>query len=56
MNLEELQQGLIDLINSGDPVFANAAQQIHEMTEQAKAGQLSSSELKEILEEVKENS
>ena len=26
MNLEELQQGLIDLINSGDPVFANAAQ------------------------------
>lgn len=52
MNLDELQQQLADLVNSGDPVFANAAQQVNELTEQAKAGQLSSTELKEILEDM----
>ena len=52
MTLDELQQQLADLVNSGDPVFANAAQQVNELTEQAKAGQLSSSELKEILEDI----
>lgn len=52
MNLDELQQQLVDLINSGDPVFANAAQQVNELTEQAKAGQMSSAELKEILEDM----
>jgi len=51
MTLDELQQGLAELANSGDPVFAQAAQQINELTEQAKAGQLSSAELKEILED-----
>ena len=51
MTLDELQQGLAELANSSDPVFANAAQQINELTEQAKAGQLSSAELKEILED-----
>ena len=52
MNLDELQQQLADLVNSGDPVFANAAQQVNELTEQAKAGQLSSAELKEVLEDM----
>jgi uncharacterized FlaG/YvyC family protein len=52
MNLDELQQQLVELVNSGDPVFANAAQQVNELTEQAKAGQLSSAELKEILEDM----
>ena len=52
MTLDELQQQLADLVNSGDPVFANAAQQVNELTEQAKAGQLSSAELKEILEDM----
>ena len=52
MNLDELQQQLVELINSGDPVFANAAQQVNELTEQAKAGQMSSAELKEILEDM----
>lgn len=51
MNLDELQQGLAELINSGDPVFANAANTVQQLTEQAKAGQLSSAELKEILED-----
>ena len=52
MTLDELQQQLVELANSGDPVFAQAAQQVNELTEQAKAGQLSSAELKEILEDM----
>ena len=34
MTLDELQQGLVELANSGDSVFAQAAQQINELTEQ----------------------
>ena len=52
MTLDELQQGLAELANSGDPAFAQAAQQVNDLTEQAKAGQLSSAELKEILEDM----
>ena len=52
MTLDELQQGLADLANSGDPVFANAANNIQQMVEAAKAGQLQSAELKEILEDM----
>jgi uncharacterized FlaG/YvyC family protein len=52
MTLDELQQELVELANSGNEVFANAAQQVNELTEQAKAGQLSSAELKEILEDM----
>ena len=51
MTLDQLQQGLADLANSGDPVFANAANNIQQMVEAAKAGQLSTAELKEILED-----
>jgi len=49
MDLNQLQQQLADLANSGDPVFAQAANNIQQMVEAAKAGQLSSAELKEIL-------
>jgi hypothetical protein len=52
MTLDELQQQLADMINSGDPVFSNAAAQVQALTEQAKAGQLSSAELREILEDM----
>jgi uncharacterized protein YnzC (UPF0291/DUF896 family) len=52
MTLDELQQELVELANSGNEVFANAAQQVNELTEQAKAGQLSSAELREILEDM----
>ena len=51
MNLNELQQQLADLVNSGDPVFAQAASNVQQMVEAAKAGQLSGPELKEILED-----
>ena len=49
MNLDQLQQHLADLVNSGDPVFAQAAANIQQMVEAAKAGQLPPAELKEIL-------
>lgn len=51
MTLDELQQGLAEIANSGDSIFAQAANTVQELTEQAKAGQLSSAELKEILED-----
>jgi len=49
MDLNQLQQQLADLANSGDPVFAQAANNIQQMVEAAKAGQLAPAELKEIL-------
>ena len=49
MDLNQLQQQLADLVNSGDPVFAQAADNIQQMVEAAKAGQLAPAELKEIL-------
>jgi hypothetical protein len=49
MTLDELQQQLADLTNSGDPVFAQAAANIQQIVEAAKAGQLAPAELKEIL-------
>ena len=52
MNLDELQQGLAEIANSGDDIFAQAANTVQQLTEQAKAGQLSSAELKEILEDM----
>lgn len=49
MDLNQLQQQLADLTNSGDPVFAQAANNIQQMVEAAKAGQLAPAELREIL-------
>lgn len=49
MDLNQLQQQLANLANSGDPVFAQAANNIQQMVEAAKAGQMSSAELREIL-------
>jgi hypothetical protein len=52
MTVDELQQQLADLVNSGDEVFASAAANVNLLTEQAKAGEISSAELKEILEDM----
>jgi hypothetical protein len=49
MDLTQLQQQLADLTNSGDPMFAQAADNIQQMVEAAKAGQLAPAELREIL-------
>lgn len=52
MNLDELQQQLADIVNSGDEALAQAAANVHLLTEQARSGELSSAELKEILEDM----
>ena len=49
MNLDSIQQSLADIANSGDPVFATFAQQINQVVEQAKAGQMSNEEVAEIM-------
>ena len=51
MTLDELEQQLADLSNCGDPIFAQAAQYISQATAAAKAGQMSSAELTEILKD-----
>jgi hypothetical protein len=51
MNLDNLQHELAEIVNSGDPIFATFAQQINEIVEQAKAGQMTGPEAKEILED-----
>jgi hypothetical protein len=51
MNLDSLQHELAEIVNSRDPIFATFAQQINEIVEQAKSGQMSNAEVKEILED-----
>jgi hypothetical protein len=51
MNLDSLQHELAEIVNSGDPIFATFAQQINEIVEQAKAGHMTGTETKEILED-----
>ena len=53
MNLEQVYQELTDLANCGDVNFANAAQYVGTLAQQAQAGQMSPEELAEILEDVK---
>lgn len=49
MSLDQMQHTLAEIANSGDPTFANFARQINEIVEQAKSGQMSNSEVAEIL-------
>lgn len=49
MSLDNIQQTLAEVANSGDETFANFAKQINEIVEQAKAGQMSNSEVEEIM-------
>jgi hypothetical protein len=51
MTLDSLQHSLAEIANSGDKTFTTFAQQINEVVEQAKAGQMSGAEVKEILED-----
>lgn len=53
MNLDQIYQELSDLANSGDVNFANAAQYVGTLAQQAQSGQMSPEELAEILEDVK---
>jgi hypothetical protein len=40
MTLDSLQHGLAEIANSGDETFAIFAQQINEIVEQAKSGEM----------------
>lgn len=49
MSLDNIQSSLAEIINSGDPTFANFANEINSIVEQAKSGQMSNAEVAEIL-------
>jgi len=52
MNLDQINQQLAQLANSGDPVFADAANYVAQATQAAQAGQMSPQDLAEILKDV----
>lgn len=49
MTLDNIQSSLAEIANSGDETFATFAQQINQVVEQAKAGQMSNAEVAEIM-------
>ncbi len=49
MSLDNIQHTLASIANSGDPVFAEFANNINSIVEQAKAGQMSNAEIEEIM-------
>ena len=52
MTLDQIYADLTELANSGDPTFANAANFVGQLAQQAQAGQMSKEELTETLEDV----
>jgi len=52
MNLDEINHHLANLVNSGDPGFANAAQFVQQVIQQLHTGQMSASEAQEVLQDV----
>jgi hypothetical protein len=51
MTLDQIQQTLANIVNSGDPTFSQFASDINQVVEQAKAGQLSPQDTAEILKD-----
>ena len=51
MTLDEIQHTLYQIAQSGDDTFATFAQQINDVVEQAKAGQMSPQDTAEILKD-----
>jgi len=52
MNLDQINQELANLANSGDPVFAQAAAYVAGLAAQAQAGQMAAEEMAELLKDV----
>ena len=50
MNLDEINQHLANLVNSGDQQFANAASFVQQVIQQLHTGQMSGSEAQEVLQ------
>jgi hypothetical protein len=51
MSLDQIQQTLANIANSGDPTFSQFANDINQVVEQAKAGQMSPQDTAEILKD-----
>ena len=51
MTLDEIQQQLADMATVNDPTFSQFAHDINMIVEQAKVGQMSNADVKEILED-----
>ena len=51
MTLDQIQSQLAAMATSGDPTFAVFAQQINDIVEQAKAGQMTPQDTAEILKD-----
>jgi len=51
MTLDTLQSYLVEIANTSDPTFSQFASDINQVVEQAKVGQLSNADVKEILED-----
>jgi hypothetical protein len=49
MTLDEIQSQLAAMTNAGDPTFSKFANDINQIVEQAKVGQLSNADVAEIL-------
>lgn len=49
MSLDNIQSQLAEIANSGNETFTNFANQIQQIVEQAKSGQMSNSEVEEIM-------
>jgi hypothetical protein len=52
MTLDDINQQLAALVNSGDPTFANAANYVAQATQAAQSGQMSPQELAETLRDL----
>jgi hypothetical protein len=51
MSLDQIQHTLANIANSGDPTFSQFANDVNQVVEQAKAGQMTNAEVAEILKD-----
>ena len=49
MTLDEIQGQLAAMVNANDPTFSQFANDVNQIVEQAKVGQMTNAEVKEIL-------
>ena len=54
MNLDEINNHLAGLINSGDPAFANAANFVKSVLEQVHSGDMPADQAQEVLQDVQQ--
>lgn len=52
MNLDEINQRLTGLVNSGDPAFAGAAQFVQQVIQQAHSGAMSPAEAGDMVRDI----